>query len=215
MTHIKRYLNLTVKAQDGTEVYFKVKQTTKLKKVMDAYCARVCKLTGSIIFLFEGDRITPDATPNKLGMKDEDEIVALIDRDQEVCSWAPLIFPVGRIERILTQEHLLRNDHHTLHTKRATTYAAVFLAVYGNIIDLFLESDQLKQIWSFFDRIHKSISRRVDAPDAAYFMWAVEYPRFCVLLLNIQTRTTKLQIIWWISSFLSLQCTNATLNDNT
>ena len=69
-----------MKAQDGTEVYFKVKKTTKLKKLMDAYCARVGKEAGSIRFLFDGDRIQEDATPDQLGMEDEDEIDAMVEQ---------------------------------------------------------------------------------------------------------------------------------------
>merc|ERR1712013_766872 len=79
------HLNLKVKAQDGTEVYFKVKKTTKLKKLMDAYCARVGKEAGSIRFLFDGDRIAPDSTPNDLGMEDEDEIDAMVDQHGGQC----------------------------------------------------------------------------------------------------------------------------------
>lgn len=75
----KEHLNLKVKAQDGTEVYFKVKKTTKLKKLMDAYCARVGKEAGSIRFLFDGDRIAPNNTPALLGMEDEDEIDAMVE----------------------------------------------------------------------------------------------------------------------------------------
>lgn len=33
-------LNLKVKSQDGEEVFFKIKATTQLKKLMDAYCQR-------------------------------------------------------------------------------------------------------------------------------------------------------------------------------
>lgn len=76
----KEHLNLKVKAQDGTEVYFKVKKTTKLKKLMDAYCSRVAKEPGSIRFLFDGDRIAPDSTPQQLGMEDEDEIDAMVEQ---------------------------------------------------------------------------------------------------------------------------------------
>eukprot|EP01084_Bolivina_argentea_P232537 391917_1 len=76
----REHLNLKVKAQDGTEVYFKVKKTTKLKKLMDAYCARVGKEAGSIRFLFDGDRIAPDSTPNELNMEDEDEIDAMVEQ---------------------------------------------------------------------------------------------------------------------------------------
>eukprot|EP01083_Nonionella_stella_P130963 397603_1 len=54
--------------------------------------------------------------------------------------------------------------------------------IYIFSIDLFWESDQLKQIWTFFDRFQEAISRCVDVPDAAYSMLEVEYPRFCELL---------------------------------
>ena len=33
-------LNIKVKAQDGTEIFFKIKKQTQLKKLMDAYCQR-------------------------------------------------------------------------------------------------------------------------------------------------------------------------------
>lgn len=69
-----------MKAQDGNEVYFKVKRTTKLKKLMDAYCARVGKEPGSVRFLFDGERIQPDATPEQLEMEDEDEIDAMVEQ---------------------------------------------------------------------------------------------------------------------------------------
>ena len=32
------HINIKVKAQDGTEIYFKIKRSTQLKKLMDAYC---------------------------------------------------------------------------------------------------------------------------------------------------------------------------------
>ena len=35
-----QHINIKVKAQDGTEIYFKIKRTTQLKKLMDAYCTR-------------------------------------------------------------------------------------------------------------------------------------------------------------------------------
>jgi small ubiquitin-related modifier len=33
-----QHINIKVKAQDGTEIYFKIKRSTQLKKLMDAYC---------------------------------------------------------------------------------------------------------------------------------------------------------------------------------
>lgn len=37
---VPEQLNLKVKSQDGEEVFFKIKNTTQLKKLMDAYCQR-------------------------------------------------------------------------------------------------------------------------------------------------------------------------------
>ena len=33
-------LNIKVKAQDGSEIFFKIKKSTQLKKLMEAYCQR-------------------------------------------------------------------------------------------------------------------------------------------------------------------------------
>ena len=46
---------------------------------MNAYCARVGKEAGSIRFLFNGDGIAWDATPDGLQMHDGDEIDAMIE----------------------------------------------------------------------------------------------------------------------------------------
>ena len=35
-----QHINIKVKAQDGTEIFFKIKRSTQLKKLMDAYCTR-------------------------------------------------------------------------------------------------------------------------------------------------------------------------------
>merc|ERR1719200_79426 len=70
------HLNLKVKSQDGNEVYFKVKKTTQLGKLMNAYCSRVGKDMSTVRFLFDGERIQNEATPEQLDMEDEDEIDA-------------------------------------------------------------------------------------------------------------------------------------------
>jgi hypothetical protein len=48
-------LNLKVKSQDGEEVFFKIKSTTQLKKLMDAYCQRqsvILLLSSSMLRMF-------------------------------------------------------------------------------------------------------------------------------------------------------------------
>jgi small ubiquitin-related modifier len=74
------HLNLKVKSQDGNAVFFKVKKSTQLKKLMDAYCTRVGADPKSIRFMFDGRRIEPQETPEDLGMEDDDEIDAMISQ---------------------------------------------------------------------------------------------------------------------------------------
>ena len=71
-------INLKVKAQDGNAVYFKVKKTTTLRKLMEAYCKRVGIASDNVRFLFDGRRINQDDTPDMLDMEDEDEIDAMV-----------------------------------------------------------------------------------------------------------------------------------------
>eukprot|EP00451_Oxyrrhis_marina_P002772 CAMPEP_0204251978 /NCGR_PEP_ID=MMETSP0468-20130131/759_1 /ASSEMBLY_ACC=CAM_ASM_000383 /TAXON_ID=2969 /ORGANISM="Oxyrrhis marina" /LENGTH=92 /DNA_ID=CAMNT_0051225343 /DNA_START=53 /DNA_END=331 /DNA_ORIENTATION=+ len=74
------HLNLKVKASDGNEVFFKIKRTTALKKLMDAYCNRLGVASGSIRFLYDGERLTPEQTPEELTMEDGDEIDAMVEQ---------------------------------------------------------------------------------------------------------------------------------------
>jgi hypothetical protein len=51
-------LNLKVKSQDGEEVFFKIKATTQLKKLMDAYCQRQ-SVRNSLIVVINQQRKIP------------------------------------------------------------------------------------------------------------------------------------------------------------
>ena len=53
----EQHINIKVKAQDGTEIYFKIKRTTQLKKLMDAYCQRQGLANNQCRFIFDGERI--------------------------------------------------------------------------------------------------------------------------------------------------------------
>eukprot|EP00033_Pygsuia_biforma_P000844 GCRY01000982.1.p1 GENE.GCRY01000982.1~~GCRY01000982.1.p1 ORF type:complete len:120 (-),score=10.74 GCRY01000982.1:38-397(-) len=68
------HLNLKVVSSDGNEVFFKIKRVTPLNKLMKAYCQRVGVEFESVRFLFDGERITADKTPNDYDMEDNDEI---------------------------------------------------------------------------------------------------------------------------------------------
>jgi small ubiquitin-related modifier len=60
--------------QDGSEICFKVKRDTMLKKLMDAYCQRMGTNAQSVRFTYDGVRINDTDTPSKLGMEDNDLI---------------------------------------------------------------------------------------------------------------------------------------------
>ncbi|KAK5864338.1 hypothetical protein PBY51_015588 [Eleginops maclovinus] len=60
--------------QDSSEIHFKVKMTTHLKKLKESYSQRQSVPESTLRFLFEGQRIADNQTPKELGMEDEDVI---------------------------------------------------------------------------------------------------------------------------------------------
>merc|ERR1711933_663839 len=68
------HIQLKVKDQQGSEVQFKIKKSTPLRKLMDAYCSRLGLQASQVRFMVEGERIAPDDTAEKLGLEDEDLI---------------------------------------------------------------------------------------------------------------------------------------------
>jgi small ubiquitin-related modifier len=57
------HLNIKV-TDNNNEVFFKIKRTTKLEKLMGAFCERQGKATSSVRFLFDGTRVQPTDTPD-------------------------------------------------------------------------------------------------------------------------------------------------------
>ncbi|KAI3949562.1 hypothetical protein MKW92_000927 [Papaver armeniacum] len=87
------HVNIMVKSMcNGSDVYFRTKRNTPLRKLMNAYCEItkfVPNISGEIYFLYDGKRIKPEDTPHQeffflltyfiyfpifLGLKDEDHI---------------------------------------------------------------------------------------------------------------------------------------------
>jgi hypothetical protein len=52
--------------QDQSEVFFKIKRSTQLKKLMEAYCDRQGKTLSSVRFLYDGERVQTTNTPNEV-----------------------------------------------------------------------------------------------------------------------------------------------------
>ncbi|KAL7589282.1 small ubiquitin-related modifier 1 [Lactuca sativa] len=72
------HINLKVKGQEGNEVFFRIKRSTQLKKLMNAYCERQSLEMNSIAFLFDGRRLRAEQTPDELEMEEGDEIDAML-----------------------------------------------------------------------------------------------------------------------------------------
>ncbi|KFH42671.1 Ubiquitin-like protein-like protein [Hapsidospora chrysogenum ATCC 11550] len=67
------HLNIKV-SDNNNEVFFKIKRSTKLEKLMSAFCERQGKSPNSVRFLFEGTRVQPTDTPDLLEMQDGDQL---------------------------------------------------------------------------------------------------------------------------------------------
>ncbi|ROW11497.1 hypothetical protein VMCG_01499 [Cytospora schulzeri] len=67
------HLNIKV-TDNNNEVFFKIKKSTKLEKLMGAFCERQGKALNSVRFLFEGQRVQPTDTPDTLEMQDGDTL---------------------------------------------------------------------------------------------------------------------------------------------
>ncbi|KAF7305237.1 Ubiquitin-like domain-containing protein [Mycena chlorophos] len=64
-------INIKVVSSTGEEIFFKIKKNTNLRKLRGAYASKVGKDVGTIRFLYDGERINEDDTPNSLEMEDD------------------------------------------------------------------------------------------------------------------------------------------------
>eukprot|EP00736_Rhodelphis_marinus_P009166 Rmarinus@m.28828 len=71
-------LNISIKLQDGPEVHFRVKKTTKMNKIFAAFYQKTGLTEGSLRFLHDGARISGDSTPKQNEMEDGDSIDAML-----------------------------------------------------------------------------------------------------------------------------------------
>ncbi|GFE53594.1 ubiquitin [Babesia ovis] len=79
-TNPSEHIQIKVRSPDGSEVYFKIKKKTKLEKLMTTYCSRLGQSPDAVRFLFDGDRIKGDSTPEDLGIEHGDIIDAMVQQ---------------------------------------------------------------------------------------------------------------------------------------
>ena len=72
-------ITLRVKDQTGDEMFFKVKKTTKMQKIFDAYAQRRGIQTTALRFVLDGERLAPDVTPKMLELEENDQIDVMLE----------------------------------------------------------------------------------------------------------------------------------------
>lgn len=61
------HLNIKV-TDNNNEVFFKIKRTTQLSKLMNAFCERQGKTLATVRFLFDGARVQPGDSPESVSL---------------------------------------------------------------------------------------------------------------------------------------------------
>jgi small ubiquitin-related modifier len=60
------HINVKVVNAEGNEVFFKIKKSTPLRKLMEAYCKRQGFTLGTVRFSFDGNRISDEQTAEEV-----------------------------------------------------------------------------------------------------------------------------------------------------
>ncbi len=88
-TYEKDSLNIRVRDATGEETFFKIKKTTKMFKVFNAWCTRKGKPVTAYRFLFDGQRVDGEQTAEDIDMEDGDQIDCVTDLLMITIKWAP------------------------------------------------------------------------------------------------------------------------------
>ena len=73
-------INVKVVDQGGDEIFFKIKRNTHLAKLMNAFCQRQGISLQGVRFMFDGERVPGNETPDECGMEDGDVIEVIIEQ---------------------------------------------------------------------------------------------------------------------------------------
>ena len=73
------YIHLQVRNQQGVNANFEIKKSTPLRKLMDEYCRRFVPQGSHLRLLVQGVVIAPEDTADRLGLKEGDLIIAVIN----------------------------------------------------------------------------------------------------------------------------------------
>ena len=74
-------IKIQVMADNGNALHFKIKKSTKMTKVLDAYAKKQGVERTQLKFLFDGEKVKADDTPDSLGMSEDDILDAVVEAD--------------------------------------------------------------------------------------------------------------------------------------
>mmetsp|Transcript_27660 Transcript_27660/g.43527 ORF Transcript_27660/g.43527 Transcript_27660/m.43527 type:complete len:99 (+) Transcript_27660:115-411(+) len=73
-------ITIRVRDQTGEETFFKIKNSTKMSKVIQTYASRKGVDSTTLRFLVDGERVKPDDTPGSLDLDDQDQIDCMLEQ---------------------------------------------------------------------------------------------------------------------------------------
>ena len=79
------HLNIKV-TDNNNEVFFKIKRTTQLSKLMNAFCERQGKTMQNVRFLFDGARVNPTDSPDSVSVDTFDHPSLGLSANNLLCS---------------------------------------------------------------------------------------------------------------------------------
>jgi len=96
-------IRINVVTQDGNEMFFKCKHWTPFSKLMNAFCQRQGVRMTEVRFLFDGQRLRPNQTPEELDMEDGD-VIDVMREQMNVGEWTQASAPQTSAAELLLFE---------------------------------------------------------------------------------------------------------------
>ena len=81
-------LNIRVRTAEGEETFFRIKKTTQMHKVFNAFATRKGVAATSLRFLFDGSRVLGDQTAEDIAMEDGDQLDCVPELMSITIKWA-------------------------------------------------------------------------------------------------------------------------------
>ena len=73
-------ITIRIKDQNGQETFFKVKHTTKMRKIFGAFAGKAGIQLDNVRFLLDGQRIDPESTVASNDLEDQDQVDCVLEQ---------------------------------------------------------------------------------------------------------------------------------------